>query len=389
MTDLVDEVSLHNRGPAGTEIHLISYLRGQTAEDYLAACEPEVFEAPAERPEIVRSVEFRVRLMKPSEAVEVARSVYKAYGYSYFYEHAYYPERVRELNESGKMVSAVALTTDGEFAGHSAIIAQEDSAACAEIGMAAVKPEFRGQGCLLLLTDFLIREAETRGLTGLYVRAVTNHIFSQQVADRLGFQTCALLLGYVPTTVSFKGMAEQLSQRGAFVVQYRYIRKPVGLSLYAPPKHQEFISKLYSNLGASPRFWKPAGSKPKFENSGAVIKTGASIFMPAGVATVEVVEYGEDVVSQVNHMLKELRLQRYSLILLRLDMNRPLTYYLTQEFEDLGFFFAGVLPCAFGRESLILQYLNNVPMDYDRIRLHSKLSRETLDYIRQHDPNQL
>jgi anti-sigma regulatory factor (Ser/Thr protein kinase) len=389
MTDLVDEVSIHNLGPQGTEIHLLTYLGGQTAEDYLAACEPEVFEAAAPRPQIEQHTEFQIRLMDPSDALEVARSVYKAYGYSYFYEHAYYPERVAELNEAGKMVSAVALTTDGQFAGHAAIVAPDGESQVAEIGMAVVKPQFRGQGCLLKLTEFLVPEAEKRGFTGLYVRAVTNHTFSQQVADSLGFRTSAILLGYVPTTVSFKGMPEQLSQRGAFVVQYRYIRKPAELNLYAPPLHQEFISKLYSNLGVKPGFAKPAGSKAKFEHSSAAIKAEASVFIPEGIATMEVVRYGEDAVSQVNRMLKELRLQRRSLILLYLDMKDPLTFFLAKEFEALGFFFAGIFPQAFGRERLIMQYLNNVPVDYEKIRLHSKTGQEILNYIKAHDPNQL
>ncbi len=111
--------------------------------------------------------------------------------------------------------------------------------------------------------------------------------------------------------------------------------------------------------------------------------------MPEGVATIEVVRYGEDAVSQVNRMLKELRLQRRSLILLYLDMNDPLTFFLAEEFEALGFFFAGILPQAFGREGLIMQYLNNVPVDYENIRLHSKISQEILNYIEAHDPNQL
>jgi serine/threonine-protein kinase RsbW len=57
--------------------------------------------------------------------------------------------------------------------------------------------------------------------------------------------------------------------------------------------------------------------------------------------------------------------------------------------EDLGFFFAGILPEGFADgNALILQYLNNVPFDYDTVRVESPVALELLAYIRAHDPNQ-
>ena len=250
MRDLVDEVAVHNLGPEGMEIHLIKYLKDQNLDDYLAACQPERFRPPSIRPEILKKIEFEVRFMRPSEAIEVAKSVYRAYGYSYFYEYAYYPERIIDLNANGEMISAVALTSDGEIAGHCAIFNSEDSGV-AEIGLAVVRPEFRGQGCLLKLTEFLVNQAVSKGLKSLYIRAVTSHTFSQQVADRLGFNTCAILLGYVASSVSFKEITEQLSQRETFVVAYQYMQKPTDLRIYAPPQHKSFIVKLYENLGVN------------------------------------------------------------------------------------------------------------------------------------------
>ena len=155
--------------------------------------------------------------MKPSEALEVARSAYKAYGYTYSNEHIYYPDRMVELNESGQLISATAVTPDGELAGHCAIFRSNSGSRSAEIGQAVVKPEFRGQGCLLRLTEFLINEAKSRGLTGLYVRAVTSHTFSQRVTTRLGFTACAILLGYAPANITFRGIKEDLAQRETFV----------------------------------------------------------------------------------------------------------------------------------------------------------------------------
>jgi len=70
-----------------------------------------------------------------------------------------------------------------------------------------------------------------------------------------------------------------------------------------------------------------------------------------------------------------------------LNLEDPLTYYLTSKIEELGFFFSGILPyCGIG-EGLILQYLNNVEFDYQKICLLTDIAKETLQYIEKCDPN--
>jgi anti-sigma regulatory factor (Ser/Thr protein kinase)/N-acetylglutamate synthase-like GNAT family acetyltransferase len=386
MRDLVDEVAVNNLGPEGMEIHLIKYLKDQNLDDYLAACQPERFHPPSPRPEMLKKIEFEVRFMKPSEAVEVAKIVYRAYGYSYFYEHAYYPERIADLNANGQMISAVALTSDGEIAGHSAIF-NSVASGVAEIGLAVVRPEFRGHGCLLKLADFLLNQGRSKGLKGLYVGAVTSHTFSQQVADRLGFNACGILLGYVASSVSFKEITEKLSQRETFVIAHRYLEKPSRLRIYAPPQHWSFIAKLYESLGANAEAAAPADPLQTSLAEESVFKIKSSVFIPGGVVVIEIVRYGKNIVSEIKNLLKQLCLKRYDLILMYLNMSDSGTFYLTEEFEKLGFFFSGILPRASDGEALVLQYLNNVPMDYERIKLHSRMGREILDYIKQKDPN--
>jgi hypothetical protein len=38
-------------------------------------------------------------------------------------------------------------------------------------------------------------------------------------------------------------------------------------------------------------------------------------------------------------------------------------------------------------DALVLQYLNNVSLDYDKILLVSDVAKELLTYIKAHDPN--
>ena len=58
--------------------------------------------------------------MEPSEALEVAKTVYRTYGYSYAHDYIYYPEKIIALNASGEVQSAVAVTEADEIAAREA-----------------------------------------------------------------------------------------------------------------------------------------------------------------------------------------------------------------------------------------------------------------------------
>jgi hypothetical protein len=64
-------------------------------------------------------------------------------------------------------------------------------------------------------------------------------------------------------------------------------------------------------------------------------------------------------------------------------------------FEELGFFFSGILPrpgepaAQEGtptRDLLCLHYLNGSPVDYERLQIYSDFGRELMEYVRMRDP---
>ena len=96
---------------------------------------------------------------------------------------------------------------------------------------------------------------------------------------------------------------------------------------------------------------------------------------------------GQNIVREVRNHLRRFCLQQTACINLFLNLEDPATYAMTEEFEKLGFFFGGVLPCARIGDTRILQYLNNVDLAYEKIAAHSDMAKELLGYIRAHDPN--
>jgi serine/threonine-protein kinase RsbW len=98
--------------------------------------------------------------------------------------------------------------------------------------------------------------------------------------------------------------------------------------------------------------------------------------------------YGRNIASELRNKVKEICRQKTEIINLFLNMSDPLTGIYAPQFEKLGFFFAGILPGGYKNgDALILQYLNNVPIDYDAIQVKSTVAQKLLAYVREQDPN--
>jgi len=383
----VDEVLFHSLGREGKETVLIKRLKNKGITDYYEACELEPYAAaqPQARPDLDKD-DFIIRAMEPSEAAEVSKAIYKAYGYSYRYEFMYYPEQLAELNRDGRIHSAVAVTRDGEIAGHCALALWRSDARIAEVSQGVVKPEYRSKGLLIRLTQYLVGQARRMGLMGVYGQAVTNHTRSQRVGFALGLRDCGIALGFVPADVTFKGITENLAQRETLVIHFMYLTPPRSVTIFPPPHHAPMIEKLYQGFGVTPAIGIATHSEIESRPADSILNT--LIIGPLNVGRIEIRTYGSNIVREIKARLKELCLKRLDVILLDLDLTDPNTGRFAGEFEALGFFFAGILPGAASQgDALILQYLNNVSIDYDQIQLNSNAGKELLAYIKEHDPN--
>ena len=383
------EVLLHNLGSRGKEIVLIKHLKNKDITDYYAACELEPYaESAIPTDTASKPRTCAVRPMKPQEAAEVSKSIYKTYGYTYPHDFIYYPEKIAALNESGRMHSAVAVMDGKDIAGHCALYFWEEGLRIAEMVAGVVNPEFRAQGCLTRLTEYLIEYARSKKLLGILGEAVTNHLISQKTGHQHNLHDCAIVLGMIPESASIKGFNEQPSQKISMLMAFKYLQDPPPQNLYLPLQHENIIRSIYEGIGNSPKIkWQ--------EKESTAVKRKESVFKITVMGTLNyarftIEEYGQPIVSEVQAKLKELCLKKIEVIHLYLNLADPLTPHLCSEFENLGFFFSGVLPGGIkDGDALILQYLNNVPIDYEAIQLDSDIARKILAHIRKHDPNRV
>ena len=375
MRKLMDEVSFQNLGKGGKETHLFKYL--STASPRPSAVEAESEQAQTEK--AGEKIDYRVRRMEPAEAVEVSRCAYAAYSYTYVNENIYFPERVKALNAAEKIVSFVAVASNGDLMGHAAL-EFDDQKEVAECGVIFVKPAFRGQGCMNTLMEALIEEGKRRRLAGLYAMAVTTHPFSQKAIHRHDFKECGLRLSRLGP-VEFKNISVEEMRRESLMHLFNYLTPPGKRRIFPPAHHAAMITKIYQWLGAEPELQSAEKDLP---GEDAVLRITTDAFQCADIS---VLAYGRNIVPEMKKNLKALCMDRIETVYLNLSLGDPLTARMTAEFEDLGFFFSGVNPGPSGKDVLVLQYLNNLRFDYGWLKPASETGQQLADYIKGCDPN--
>jgi serine/threonine-protein kinase RsbW len=389
LKEYLDEIRLHNLGPEGKELVLIKHLKNKNITDYYAACDLEPYE-PTATPIVLSSDQSkcRVRRMKPGDAAEVSKTIYKTYGYTYPHDYVYYPEKIIALNESGRVFSAVATAGDNEIAGYGVFQIWEENPKIVEMAQGVVKPEFRSLGCFSAITQYLLDQVTSRGIQGAFGEAVTNHTVSQHTVHGFGFKDCGLRLGVAPPNAVFKGMTGEIPYKMSLLVQFLYLQQTPAnaLQVFAPDHHKDMIAALYKEMGIWPEIKKAAPAKTKRAAGTSIVKIRQIASMNYVRMIIE--RYGRNIVSELRNKVKEICRQKTETINLFLNLSDPLTGTYAPHFEKLGFFFAGILPGGFkDGDALILQYLNNVPIDYSAIQVESTIAKKLLNYVHKHDPN--
>ena len=369
---LVDSVEWINHGMAGKELRLIKKRSGRDVAGQLPEEDPAPF--PEDAPPAAEQT-YTVRRMRPEDAIEISRCIYRTYGYSYEDETTYFPEQMIKLNQSGEVLSWVGVDQENNIVGYIAMKRPAGSR-IVELGQAVVIPTHRGRSILALFGPTVYAAMLEMQLAGVYSRLTTVHIFSQKVSDSYG-HPCAITLAYVPRVRLYKGLESHVfDERKSLVLYFCYLNPPKNTIVHAPDRHREMIERIYRTLGVSVEF---VPAKPGDLPDG---KVTVSYNKVAGTGTITVETVGHDSMLEIRRALYDLRdIALAEAIYLLLPMAQAGTPGLCDAAEALGFFFSGVEPSfAADGDYLRLQYLN-ATINYDHIQLSKPFSRDLLAYI--------
>ncbi len=371
-----DGVRFVNLGRRGNRVELVKRLPHADVRESLPEDEHHrIVRAPAAPDD----VPLEIRMMRPEESPELSRCVYRSYGYSYDWDHVYYPDRIRELQEAKLMRSCVAVTPGGEFVGHLAVMVERPDSRVGEAGQAVVDPRFRGHHLFPKMKTFMAEKARDAGLYGLYSEATAVHPYSQSGNLQLGARETGFLLGYIPATVSYKEIGEEREgRRGSVALFYMRTNDEPERAVYPPDAYQEAVRRVVEHNGL--RRTVEGGSDSEVPTSS---RLSVDVRRDHNVAFLRVEVPGIDLEDVVRLRLRELCLHRVDCIYADLPLSHAATSRAGAGLGDLGFFFGGVIPEAhgWGGDVLRLQYLNEVEIQRADVRTASDFGRELLQTV--------
>ena len=379
MRENMDEVRFINRGKEGKELELYKYQKGRHVEELFSDVELAPYKS-CEIPALMSKYTFR--LMKPSEAVDVSRCIYRAYKYSYLNEDLYFPERIEARNRDGRMISFVAVTDSGEVVAHFALLPKSNALA-AEVGIAVVVPEHRKNKLMKILLHKLVVEAKSRGFLVLYGNAFTMHTLSQKTNLKFDFVESALQLGVFPPGAIRVMCEKNLKGAGNVITFFKYLQYPVDNEVFLPRGHAEMIKNIYSGLGVTKEFnVAPEDPVPPARDESEIY---LSIKPFHKTAYVEVKEPGQDLGKRLKAKRMELADRGFNAIYVDLDISNPYAPWATERLEEIGFFFSGIFPEFYSSDALRLQYYIT-DVIYDEIETASAFAAELKGYVQKLDP---
>lgn len=384
----VDKAYWVQRGRDGKELRLI---KRRPEKDVTQALHASELSRLAEDAPLAPPQEYRIIELDPRHALGVSRCMYRAYGNSYPSEDVYFPNRLTQLNQTGELVSCVALAAAGEVVGHYAL-ERPGLRRVAERGMAVVSPEHRGRDLMGKMRVFIEEKARALGLVGVFSRAVTRHVYSQRVNEEFGSDVCAIYLADSPGEVRFKNVSvDKPASRAASVLYYTYVVPPPVAIVHAPPHHAEVIRRIYNGLK------EPISRAPvkqadmtvhhvDFREDHAAPSGSGEVEVvydhPYNVATISVRRIGADTIAEVRRAARDLtRVTGADVVYLEIPLAQEAAPELCQRAEDIGFFFAGIGPSFAADGDVLILQSPNVEIDMAATKLATPFATDLLRYI--------
>ncbi len=317
-------------------------------------------------PEIHEPGEFVVRAMSADECGDLARLVYRCYGYDYPSEDIYFPQRMAALIEEGLMHSAVVVNDQGVLVGHASLTMTSTEARVAEAGKLVVDPRYRSHGLARKMASLRLERAAELELVGLWTECVSNHPYSQRNQRKLGAVETGIFLGILPETVMMTGLENETSVRGSLVAMFFALPNAPARTLYVPPRYSGYAQEIVESLTLE-RVISTDGrvaSEPG--------RLSVSVSTAFNIAVICVEEVGCDFLEQLETRLDELQDMRVSAVYLDLPTSDPGTAHVGEHLAGFGFFFSALLPES-GRDGdvLRLQFLDHEHVAPEHLNLAS------------------
>ena len=320
---------------------------------------------------------WEVDLFRPEDAEGVVNLFLSVYGEGYPVKTYIDPDKLREENAAGRVISSVARTEKGDIVGHNALYNSAPYRGVYESGSGVVHKNYRGgRGIFTKMVVHGLEIAPSFDVEFVFGEPVCNHVFSQRLVRGVGAVTMGVEVDLMPAEAYVaEGSAEG---RVTSLFSLMKIIKPKPHGVYLPERYAEKMKNLYGNLAKNREIALSGEPLPEGVKTNIVVQH----FDFARVARLAVWEMGEDFEEAFNQVETEMRDKNVTVIQSWLNIGKPWVGEAAEALRRKGYFFGGVLPRWFDTDGMLMQKLFHDPC-WDAINLYYDRDKEIVAMVKE------
>ena len=375
MEAFMDKVEFLVHGRDGKEVRMTKKLAsGQPPDELLESLDL----SKRARRERTTVTNIQYRQTRLEELEDLCRMAWKCYRYTQE-DFIYSKEALRHKIENGEFDSFVAVDANsGAMVMHLGLKYHQPRSNVPELGMAFADTAYRIGQAAQNLGRFAMEQAKKKGCDGVFDCSVTTHSHSQRDMQGIGSSPCALMLGIAAEGMraNIPGTTEQ--EKGSVMNHYQAFNK-TPRRVFPPNRHREIITEIYDWMEVSRSFGKGSDSIQMSAPGESFI---VELPRELRAAFVVVNTIGTDSVNQISRHIRELDYKKMDALFAFLPLGDENAPALAREFEEKGFFFAGIMPHIHNGDDRIILQKTNIKLDFDKIKVYGEESRKLFDYVK-------
>ncbi len=356
---MADEFLYLFKGRAGKEFRIIKKITHPHITEIL---KEEILQKEPEK-----AVEYTIAPVTEDDAEDIARLIYRSYGYTYPKEEMYYPQKIKQALKEGKKFGVIVRTEKGEAVGYFAVLLSTDSN-IGEVGEVVVSPKHRGKGLMKMMMKALIDMAKAKGLFGLFGEAVTVHTISQKVNAKYGFKSTALVLGFFPPA-KYKGFQHK-EQRVSVIIDFLPLTERKEVKVYLPKEYSKILRKIYQNLGIN--VINPQRKKQQLPEKSIL---SLWINYNFGSAVIIVRKFGKDFIDRIKKKVEILNKKGIKGVYIDLPLENPAIKEFVPALKKEGFIFSGLMPLFHKEKDYLRMQKVFEKFDFKQIHVFSQMAK--------------
>jgi hypothetical protein len=291
-------------------------------------------------PEPIWVGDMQIRMLAPGESARLGDAVRAVYGETYPVLWTYDADEVARRIATGLLISAVAVSADGELLCHSGLSLNAPDDLIGHAGQALTLPAARGRHIFTTVKQYLVDWATELGLVGMYSEATAAHPYSQKALLDLGGHETGFMLGFIPDSVDNNAASSSGGGRQSAALFFLRMRPGKERMLYVPSRHHGMVQDTIDICGSRARLAEPPARTDLPATSQVQVENDPG----DNVAVLIVSQAGQDLTSRVDAERSRLFDQGVDALYVDLPLDRPESAQVSEPLGELRLSYSGVFP---------------------------------------------